>query len=243
MRALLLVLVWLAPPLCLARCGPPGNPAPPTSATASSMPIPPPPTASASAPEPPPVEIRVASCSYESFHLVEGLVASPPLDYAVEIGETQGRYGHERRVFLEKGTPCKRAKNPAACMKRLKTTQLPSAAECTARPEESCSTGYLAYTRGEEVGFISTREDQRALVGSIDTMEEAKWTLEGVAGNLCIQRHDQIGDEHRFKYFRNCQMILIHARSYFYSVVRRDGSITTTEEPVPPGLEYACEAH
>lgn len=81
------------------------------------------------------------------------------------------------------------------------------------------------------------------MVGTIDTLEGAKWTLEGVAGKLCIQRHDQIGEEHRFDYYRNCHSMLSEARTRYYSVVHRDGSITTREEPVPRGLQYACEVH
>ncbi|HRH01212.1 MAG TPA: hypothetical protein PLR99_33475 [Polyangiaceae bacterium] len=87
-----------------------------------------------------------------------------------------------------RGVPCARAADRALCEKRVAELRL-MASQCDgfavvpkfaapdtatpSRPQGSCTQTYLVYTRGDEVGTVSTAEAARAFLGAIDTPEEA----------------------------------------------------------------------
>lgn len=134
--------------------------------------------------------------------LLAGLRASPPLDGAVERTETAfllaGGSGYEPGGVSDPtvddrgdawtgedgesvGTLCASASDPSACRETvagyriLPTTREACVAEHGGGWETACKTSYILYTRGDEIGVARTPEEIKALIGTIDTVEEAVW--------------------------------------------------------------------
>jgi len=81
------------------------------------------------------------------------------------------------------GSLCKTASKPADCEDEISNYRvLPTdAATCAAmypntqNESVGCLTSYILYTRGDEIGVARTTNETLALIGQIDTVEEALW--------------------------------------------------------------------
>jgi hypothetical protein len=81
------------------------------------------------------------------------------------------------------GTLCKTAKDQAACTAKVQNYRVLPAdqASCVARyphaaySSDGCDLSYILYTRGEEIGVARDTNETLALIGQIDTVEEALW--------------------------------------------------------------------
>lgn len=86
----------------------------------------------------------------------------------------------------EVGAMCAKASNPTACREKvggfriLPTTRAACVASYQASYFEQnvCSTSYILYTRGDEIGVARTNDEIKALLGTFDTLEEALWVAE-----------------------------------------------------------------
>jgi hypothetical protein len=106
------------------------------------------------------------------------------------------------------GTPCSASANVTGCKQRLAELRIASLTACPTSGDgfglpvgtggssgagrgamqAGCSVSYLVYTRGDEIGVARTREEIVALLGPIDTKEEALYLVsrDGVTLN-CYQ--------------------------------------------------------
>ncbi len=113
-----------------------------------------------------------------------GAPAQDPATPSVPSGPAPVALWSARFTDDVRGVPCARAADRALCEKRVADLRL-MASQCdgfavvpkvrapNARDIGACSLSYLVYTRGDEVGAVSTAEAARALLGAIDTPQEA----------------------------------------------------------------------
>ena len=84
------------------------------------------------------------------------------------------------------GTLCQTAKDRTACLAKVQGFRLlpPSRQACAAAFPASyytgfdCSTSYILYTRGDEIGVARTNDEIKALVSTFDTLGEALWAAQ-----------------------------------------------------------------
>jgi hypothetical protein len=193
-----------------------------------------------------------------------GLRASPPQDYVasrVEAaflqGMADGGEGEEAWVSstaTPSGTPCATATNPADCNRRLAELRLlpRTREECETRfpnvthpggVHPGCRIGYLVFTRGDEVGTAVDDAEVSALVGAIDTVQEADWILRrtyeptcgGPKGQDLTVRESEEGYE--FVFVNNCERTSIIRTVH----VARDGTVTErAPTKATPGMQFIC---
>lgn len=84
------------------------------------------------------------------------------------------------------GTLCKTAKDRTGCLAKVQGFRLlpPSRQACAATYPASqytgfdCSTSYILYTRGDEIGVARTNDEIKALISTFDTLGEALWAAQ-----------------------------------------------------------------
>jgi hypothetical protein len=201
-----------------------------------------------------------------------GLKASPPQDFVGVRFETAYLYGTFAKAdggssdtdsanenFTSNasntyGTPCATASDVPSCLRALEALRvLPKGrAACEAAyphvthpggAHPGCSVSYLVFTRGDEVGFAIEDAEVRALVGPVDTVQEAEWVLEHAYDPTCGGDKGQtftvreIDGGYEFSFVNNCEASSV-VRTVF---VARDGSLV--ERPrvhAPVGTEFSC---
>lgn len=178
--------------------------------------------------------------------LPEGLTAEPPVDF-LSLRYEQAWMDPTKEDFksIESGSTgnsCATAKNLDACRTKLAARVLPgdrAACEAAYPPVQrasGCSVGYYRWTRGDEVGQAITRDEIRKLMGTIDTIQEAKYLLES-------ERYDPTcdtpsgytvrteGDGFVFRFMNNCEKDgVVHVVK-----VGRDGQVQETSTETLPG--------
>ena len=164
-----------------------------------------------------------------------GLTADPPFDFVVrgyEEAWSSGREDFRTREIQTIGDRCGNATNPDACVKTLQGMRvLPrDRAACeTAYPDPArqsvgCATKYFRWTRGDEIGQAVTREEVLALMGNVDSVEEAKYLLETDPAGFRPTCQSPVGYEARaeanrfvFRFMENCEkngvvhVVIVHA--------------------------------
>ncbi|HSO41203.1 MAG TPA: ferritin-like domain-containing protein, partial [Labilithrix sp.] len=101
------------------------------------------------------------------------------------------------------GTMCARAADKTACLAKVQGFRLlpPTREACAAKyPADvytgvDCSTSYILYTRGTEIGVARTNDEIKALISTFDTLGEALWAA-SVAGysRSCSGGYDSLPD-------------------------------------------------
>ncbi len=98
-------------------------------------------------------------------------------DAGVDLTPDGGRAadGWTRTLSEPTGEPCAGATDRAGCQKRFEELRLLTSCDSTqsASSTAQCRLQHLVYTRGDEIGTVSTREEMIAFLGAIDTKEEA----------------------------------------------------------------------
>ncbi|WP_163990630.1 ferritin-like domain-containing protein [Pyxidicoccus caerfyrddinensis] len=104
---------------------------------------------------------------------VSGLSLATPVDVVQlrGIGSNPGSDEHREAVLSSSGTPCATASNVPACTSAL--ANLTSETGFNTSCLDLCSAFYVATTRGDEVKAHASLESLRALLGTIDTTQEA----------------------------------------------------------------------
>lgn len=123
-------------------------------------------------------KLSMPLCEQQVLRFVEGLHLPEPVDYL-------GAYLLQSvsSVYQSTGTLCSGASDKAACETSFAagtpTTGFPSLTLYPPMPTNlpSYSYMYLAYTRGDSVGFITDRAQLNAFLGEIDTANEAGLTF------------------------------------------------------------------
>ena len=112
------------------------------------------------------------ACENGSLAVI-GLSPAVPVDVVQlrSIGYNHGGEGHTERVASSSGTACATASDVPACTSAL--SSLTSATGFSTDCIDLCSAYYVATTRGDEVAAHATVESLRALLGTIDTGQEA----------------------------------------------------------------------
>ncbi|CAM4364833.1 ferritin-like domain-containing protein [Corallococcus exiguus] len=83
------------------------------------------------------------------------------------------------------GEPCATASNPQACLNQLDALDVTRGFPRICGYSMECAEGFLATTRGDEVATYTTADAVRALLGSIDTPEEASLLAYASGYALC----------------------------------------------------------
>ncbi len=101
------------------------------------------------------------------------------------------------------GTLCKTAKDRTACLAKVQGFRLlpPSRQACASTYPASpytgfdCSTSYILYTRGDEIGVARTNDEIKALISTFDTLGEAIWAAQNAGyTRSCNQGYDKKPD-------------------------------------------------
>jgi hypothetical protein len=171
------------------------------------------------------------------LQFVEGLHLPEPVDYlGVYLSQSVGN----TTIYQSTGTQCSGADNQAACQAAF-VAGAPSAGfpflylnPPVPSPLPGYVYMYVAYTRGDSVGFVTTREQLNAFLGPIDTANEAGLVFLSMGVSPA------------------CNVILETADAYYYSTpyapgcsimppghafsVTRAGEVTST----PVGMALPC---
>ncbi|MET0791109.1 MAG: hypothetical protein ABW061_06265 [Polyangiaceae bacterium] len=107
--------------------------------------------------------------------LVNGLNLALPVDY---LGVYLNQGAGPATLYQSTGTPCAGAVEQAACQATLLSGAPlsgfpPFYLQNTTSPLPTYGYMFLAYTRGDSVGFVSDRTQLNALLGEVDTANEA----------------------------------------------------------------------
>lgn len=176
-----------------------------------------------------------------------GLTPQPPVDFLSLRYESawMGSADVENFTTQEQGSVgnvCATAKDLEACRAKVAARLLPvDRAACQAsypayRPSTGCSVSYYRWTRGDEVGQAVTRDEVKKLLGTIDTVQEARYLLEsapydptcGAPADYTVRTEN---DGFVFRFMNNCE------RSGVVHVVKvgRDGTVTETSTETVKG--------
>lgn len=109
----------------------------------------------------------VSGCDGDGY--VGGIQPDEPVDYLGLRYETRGPSGASTSTLHETGMLCATASDVAACRAKVESHR-ELGEQCD---YEECNASYYVYTRGDDVGFASSRADVVALVGRVDTPAEA----------------------------------------------------------------------
>ena len=103
------------------------------------------------------------------------------------------------------GVLCKSASNPAACQDKVQNYRVlpPDQATCVAKyasgqfSNAGCDTSYILYTRGDEIGVARNTAETLALIGQVDTVEEALWVASREGYSLSCGSRDAADSQFR----------------------------------------------
>jgi hypothetical protein len=121
------------------------------------------------------IDVSTPLCDEQGvLKFVEGLHLPEAVDYlGVYLNQSVG----SGALYQSTGTSCSGASDPAACQAALvagsPSVGFPYTYPSVASSLPPYSYMYLAYTRGDSVGFVATREQLNALLGEIDSANEA----------------------------------------------------------------------
>lgn len=172
--------------------------------------------------------------------LPTGLTIEPAVDFVSLRYESAWTGSQEIEAFRaldigSTGSVCATAKDVDACRTKVAARVLPTdRASCVAsyaepRPSTGCAVRYFRWTRGDEVGQAVTRDEVKKLMGTIDTIQEAKYLLEvGRTQPTCNAPADYTvrteSDGYVFRFMNNCEKQgVVHVVK-----VGRDGEVTET---------------
>ncbi|MBN8232202.1 ferritin-like domain-containing protein [Corallococcus macrosporus] len=145
----------LATPLLLAGCG-------------TEPVVQPPPT------KPEPVDLSQHSdvaCA-NGLPVITGLTIEPAPD-AIQLRDVDRIPPYDDHLRTSEGEACATASDPRACLDRVEALGVTRGFPRICGLSMECSEGFLVTTRGDEVTAYTPPESVRALLGSIDTPEEA----------------------------------------------------------------------
>lgn len=145
------------------------------------------------------------ACGGRTGSVLQGMRITPPIDGAMQRTESAFKALREgvggdtvsnpddgddlwTATTLETvGTLCATATNRAACTEKVQGFRVlpPTRDACYASygnslayDGRSCSTSYILYTRGDDIGVARSLDETRVLMAPFDTLEEAKWAVE-----------------------------------------------------------------
>ncbi|RKH68939.1 ferritin-like domain-containing protein [Corallococcus interemptor] len=128
-------------------------------------------------PEPGPVDLSQHSdvACVNGYPAITGLTVAPAPD-VLQL-RTVRRWGPPTLppivLKTSEGEPCATASNPQACLDQLEALDVTRGFPRLCGYSSECAEGFLVTTRGDEVTTYTTADAVRALLGSIDTPEEA----------------------------------------------------------------------
>jgi hypothetical protein len=115
-------------------------------------------------------------CDPNGYNPVSGLSAQNPVEY-VELRRESAYDMLQPRIVAKDGTACAKATMQAECASKLESlrssTGWKAAPDPRGGPVEVYDHEYLAYTRGDEVGAVSTVPDLVQFLSPIDTVKDA----------------------------------------------------------------------
>ncbi|MFB1478890.1 ferritin-like domain-containing protein [Corallococcus sp. RDP092CA] len=141
-------------------------------------------------PRPEPVDLSQHSevACVNGFPALTGLTIDPPPD-VLQVRTVQHRFppGTPPAVVLKasEGEPCATATAPQACLDRLEAVLVDGGFPRLCGYSMECDKSFLATTRGDEVATYATADSVRALLGRIDTPEEAALLVYASGYALC----------------------------------------------------------
>ncbi|WP_375758939.1 ferritin-like domain-containing protein [Corallococcus exercitus] len=102
------------------------------------------------------------------------------------------------RVRTSEGEACATATDPQDCQARLDTLEIQQGFPRTCAIAEGCAEDFVAMTRGDEVAAFTNAESVRALLGRIDTPQEAALLAFAAGYSLCEWTGDRHGKVRAF---------------------------------------------
>ncbi|WP_375744608.1 ferritin-like domain-containing protein [Corallococcus interemptor] len=161
--------VSLATPLLLTGCqGEPGGEPPP---------------------EPGPVDLSQHSdvACENGLPALTGLAIDPAPD-ALQLRVVNHRtLPHDVQLVSSEGEPCATASDPQACLARIEALEVTRGFPRICGYSMECTEGFFVTTRGDEVTAYTTADAVRALLGRIDTPQEAALLAYASGYALCGQ--------------------------------------------------------
>ncbi|MFP2900391.1 ferritin-like domain-containing protein [Corallococcus sp. 4LFB] len=126
-------------------------------------------------PEPGPVDLSQHSdveCA-NGLPALTGLAIDPAPD-ALQLRVVNHRTRpHEVQLVTSEGQPCATASDPQACLARIEALEVTRGFPRICGYSMECAEGFFVTTRGDEVTAYTTADAVRALLGRIDTPQEA----------------------------------------------------------------------
>ncbi|RKH03866.1 ferritin-like domain-containing protein [Corallococcus carmarthensis] len=141
-------------------------------------------------PKPEPVDLSQHSdvACVNSFPALTGLTVDPPPD-VLQMRTIKRRYPPssppEADLQTSEGVPCATATNPQACLDQLDALAVTRGFPRICGYSIECYESLLVTTRGDEVTTYTTADSVRALLGRIDTPEEAALLVYASGYALC----------------------------------------------------------
>lgn len=106
-----------------------------------------------------------------------------------------------------------------------------------------CRVSYLVYTRGDEVGTATSDAEVAALLGAIDTVQEADWTLRRTWEPMCGSAKGQdftvreVDGGYEFVFANNCERASIIRTVH---VAANGAVMEKAQRKADPGTQFTC---
>ncbi|RKG76085.1 ferritin-like domain-containing protein [Corallococcus exercitus] len=129
--------------------------------------------------------------------VITGLTIEPPPN-ALQLRDVDRIPPYDDRLRTSEGEPCATASDPQACLDRVEALGVTRGFPRICGLSMECAEGFLVTTRGDEVTAYTTADSIRALLGRIETPEEAALLAYASGYALCEYPAFERGKVRRF---------------------------------------------